>query len=150
MPVATDLPTSVVLAISEHREDFPGVAVETQTLPHYPDGSLAAHVLGYTGQITAADKKADPRLCDADTIGVSGLEEQYDSWLRGVDGAQTKQLNPQGYSVGDGGTAGPGAGRHAGHEHRRQAAAAGRAVARPTDQRFPQGRQGRPRPAPSS
>ena len=34
----------------------------TQTLPHYPDGSLAAHVLGYTAAVTAADKKANKTL----------------------------------------------------------------------------------------
>ena len=49
VPVATNAPTSVVLAVSEHREEFPGVAIQTVTLPNYPDGTLAAHVLGYTG-----------------------------------------------------------------------------------------------------
>jgi penicillin-binding protein 2 len=97
--VASGVPLRVVLAIDEHREQFPGVAVETTTLPSYPHGSLAAHVLGYTSEITAADKRHDPRLNDADTIGVSGLEEQYDAALRGVDGKQIVQLDPQGYAV---------------------------------------------------
>jgi penicillin-binding protein 2 len=99
VPVATNAPTRVVLAVSEHREDFPGVAVQTVTLPRYPNGSLAAHVLGYVSDITAADKKANPDLDDADSIGVSGLEEQYDAVLRGVDGKQLVGLNPQGYTV---------------------------------------------------
>jgi penicillin-binding protein 2 len=107
VPVATNLPTSVLLAVNEHREDFPGVAIETQTLPSYPHGSLAGHVLGYTAQITAADKKRNSKLSDADSIGVSGLEEQYDTALRGVDGEQTEQLNPQGYSVSNGGYVAP-------------------------------------------
>jgi penicillin-binding protein 2 len=99
VPVATDAPTATVLAISEHREQYPGVAVQTVTLPRYPYGSLAAHILGYSSQITEADKKANPKLTDADTIGVSGLEQQYDAALRGVDGAQLVELNPQGYTV---------------------------------------------------
>jgi penicillin-binding protein 2 len=102
VPVATNARTDVVLAISEHREDYPGVAVRTVTLPSYPYDSLAAHVLGYTSEITEADKKKNKDLNDADTIGVSGLEEQYDSVLRGVDGTQIVQLNPQGYTVGTG------------------------------------------------
>ncbi len=102
VPVATHLSRKVILAVTERREDFPGVAIETVTYPHYPHGALAGQVLGYTSQITASDKRNDPALSDADTIGVSGLEEQYDSVLRGIDGSLTKNLSPQGYSVSDG------------------------------------------------
>ena len=107
VPVATNAPTRVVLEISEHRELFPGVVIRTETLPSYPNGSLAAQILGYTSEITEADKKANSDLTDSDTIGVSGLEEQYDSVLRGVDGKQIVQLNPQGYTVRFGSTTAP-------------------------------------------
>jgi penicillin-binding protein 2 len=100
VPVATSAPTSAVLEVSEHREQYPGVTLQTVTLPSYPNGSLAAQVLGYTGQVTAADLAADPDLDDADSIGLSGLEQQYDSALRGVDGRQYVQLDPRGISVG--------------------------------------------------
>lgn len=104
VPVATNAPTATVLAISEHREQYPGVAVQTVTLPSYPNGSLAAQILGYASQITTADKKVNSALNDADSIGVSGLEEQYDAILRGVDGKQIVKLNPQGYTVKLGGS----------------------------------------------
>jgi penicillin-binding protein 2 len=102
VPVATQAATDVVLAIAEHREDFPGVALQTVTLPEYPYGTLASHVLGYTGQVTADDVKANPDLVDADMIGRTGLEAYYDSVLRGTDGAQVVPLDPQGYAVGAG------------------------------------------------
>ena len=102
VPVATNLSTGVLLAVTEHREDYPGVTVETVTTPNYPNGSLAGHVLGYTAQVTAADKKQNSELVDADSIGVSGLEEQYDAALRGVDGSQTVNLDPQGYATSNG------------------------------------------------
>ncbi|MGH8963650.1 MAG: penicillin-binding transpeptidase domain-containing protein [Jatrophihabitantaceae bacterium] len=107
VPVAANASTEVVLAVGERREDFPGVAVETMTMPEYPYGSLAAHVLGYTGQITEADKKADKSLTDADTIGRTGLQAEYDSILRGTDGSITMQLSPQGYAVGGGTSVAP-------------------------------------------
>ncbi len=50
--------------------------------------------------MTAADVAANPDLDDADSIGLSGLEQQYDSVLRGVDGKQYVQLDPRGISVG--------------------------------------------------
>lgn len=99
VPVLDNASTAAVLAVSEHREEFPGVAVQTVSQPIYPNGTLAAHVLGYTSDVTSADVQANPKLNDSDTIGASGLEEQYDSVLRGVDGQQTVQLNPQGYTV---------------------------------------------------
>jgi penicillin-binding protein 2 len=102
VPVQTNASTSVVLAISERREDFPGVAVQTVTQPVYPNGDLAAQLLGYTSHITEADKKQNGKLNDADTIGVSGLEQQYDAQLRGLDGEQVVALNPQGYTVATG------------------------------------------------
>jgi penicillin-binding protein 2 len=100
VPVDPDASTSTVLALSEHRENYPGVAVETQTVRDYPGGALAAHLLGYTGAVSAADEKKNHGLHDADTIGRSGLEERYDSILRGMDGVQIVQLDPRGNSVG--------------------------------------------------
>ncbi|MCW2525437.1 MAG: penicillin-binding protein 2, partial [Pseudonocardiales bacterium] len=102
VPVATDAPASILLAIKEHQEDFPGVAIDTETVRSYPGGSLAAHELGYTGQVSATDKKADPSLFDDDTIGRTGLEDSYDSVLRGTDGYQVVQLDARGEAVGSG------------------------------------------------
>ena len=104
VPVATDASDAVLLAIKEHQEDYAGVAIETQTLRTYPDGDLAAHEVGYIGQVSAADKKADASLNDDDTIGQSGLESSYDSALRGRDGYQTVHLDARGDAVGTGPT----------------------------------------------
>jgi penicillin-binding protein 2 len=100
VPVDPDASTATVLALSEHRETFPGVAVETRTVRDYPGGTLAAHLLGYTGAVSADDEKRNRALHDADTIGRAGLEAQYDSILRGTDGAQVVQLDARGNSVG--------------------------------------------------
>ncbi len=100
VPVATDATTATVLALSERREQYDGVAVETQTVRDYPGGALAAHLLGYSGAVSAADEKRNHALHDADTIGRSGLEQQYDSILRGTDGSQIVSLDPRGDVVG--------------------------------------------------
>jgi penicillin-binding protein 2 len=102
VPIATGISASVILAVSEHAEDYPGVAVQTESQLSYPGGSSAAHLLGYTGAVSEADKKADKALVDADSIGRSGLEESYDQVLRGVDGTQYMDLAPTGEAVGTG------------------------------------------------
>jgi penicillin-binding protein 2 len=107
VPVSTNASTQAVLTVREHSEQFPGVAVQTVTQASYPYGSLASHVLGYTSQVTENDKKTDPSLADADQIGVSGLEAEYDSVLRGSDGTQDVMLNPRGYAVQQGNTTQP-------------------------------------------
>ncbi|MCU1658062.1 MAG: penicillin-binding protein 2 [Pseudonocardiales bacterium] len=99
VPIASNASTAVTLAVSEHRERYPGVALQTVTLPRYPGGTLAAHVLGYTGAVNADDKKKNAALTDSDTIGRTGLEAQYDAALRGIDGQQVVRLNPQGSAV---------------------------------------------------
>ncbi len=101
VPVASNAKTAIVLALSEHRELYQGVAVETQTVRDYPGGTLAAHLLGYTGAVSAQDEERNKILRDADTIGRSGLEQQYDSILRGTDGSQLVSLDPRGIAVGN-------------------------------------------------
>lgn len=100
VPVATDVSDAVILAVSEHAEDFPGVEITSQTVLDYPGGTLAAHLLGYTGAVSGDDQKQNPALVDADTIGRSGLEQSYDSVLRGVDGQTKVELDPRGVAVG--------------------------------------------------
>ena len=51
VPVVTDTTPAVVLTIEERQEDYAGVSAESQTLRQYPNGSLAAHSLGYVGPV---------------------------------------------------------------------------------------------------
>ena len=110
VPVSKNASAAALLAVSEHSEDYPGVSVQTQTVRTYPNQSLAAHELGYVGQVSAADEKADKSLTDTDSIGRSGLEASYDVALRGRDGYQVVKLDPRGDEVRSGGTVHPTAG----------------------------------------
>ena len=75
--VALDVPEPARLAILEHIEDYPGRDVEKLTVPHYPHGELAAHVLGYVGEISdaqLASRAATRATKPATTIGRDGVE----------------------------------------------------------------------------
>lgn len=90
---AVERPADVqrVLTVQEHAEDFPGVSVSDQAVREYPQGSLAAHALGYLGSLSADDLKANPAyqaLAPGSLIGRTGLEAEYDTQLRGSDGVQ--------------------------------------------------------------
>jgi penicillin-binding protein 2 len=105
VPVLNNASPAAVLHISEHREDFPGVVADAQEVRQYPAHTVAAHELGYVGPVTQEEldtNAADGRstLNSSDLVGRSGLEESYDSTLRGVDGIKTVTVNNSGQVTG--------------------------------------------------
>lgn len=95
--VAVDVPMTVVAYLSEHAALFPGVEVREQPVREYPLGSMAAHVLGYTGQASEADlAQADAAYEYGDLVGKSGAEIQFESVLRGDRGTQVYEVDATG------------------------------------------------------
>ena len=71
-------------------DTFPEMQVVKAWRRQYPQDGFAAHVTGYVGEISESELDA-PQFIDyhqGDIIGKDGLERQYDSTLRGVDGQQ--------------------------------------------------------------
>ena len=69
----------------------------------YPQGgTTATHVLGYVGDITSSYLAAHPNdgYTQGSQIGVSGIEAQYEPYLRGVDGRQALSVDASGTVVG--------------------------------------------------
>jgi penicillin-binding protein 2 len=82
----------------ENKESFPGVSVERTYVRKYPDGTLAAHVLGLVGQISPRQlKQAKYRgQQPGDIVGQAGVEYTYDRFLRGSAGSQRVQVDALG------------------------------------------------------
>jgi penicillin-binding protein 2 len=93
-----DVPMTTVAYLVEHAPEFPGVAVQQAAVRQYPQGSLAAHVLGYTGEISEAQLATEklPDYVLGDIVGKTGIEAQYDQVLQGVKGFQTLEVDAQG------------------------------------------------------
>jgi penicillin-binding protein 2 len=97
----TDIPLATAAYLEEHAAEFPGVQVQAAAVRGYPFGSLAAHILGYTGEISEAQLAASP-LPDAamgDIVGKTGVEAEYDKVLEGVKGFQRLEVDNQGRVV---------------------------------------------------
>jgi penicillin-binding protein 2 len=86
--VKTAVHEDQVAYLYEHQEEFPGVQIQQTYLRNYPYGSVAAQILGYVGEISAPELKRKARLgyVLGDKIGKSGIEAQYDRYLRGDAG----------------------------------------------------------------
>ncbi|MEO8423079.1 MAG: penicillin-binding protein 2 [Actinomycetota bacterium] len=94
-PVAYDVDKNISFYLSEHEDEFPGVEVVPAAVRDYPNGTMAAHVLGVVGQI-GADEIVDKRYKDYgvnDLVGKTGLEKQYERVLVGRKGRQKYLVN---------------------------------------------------------
>src|SRR6185295_1188171 len=94
-----NLDLASVAYLAEHRAELPGVEVEAEPLRRYPLGPFASHLLGYVGEISDKELE-DPRYSASylrgDLIGRAGIERQYESYLRGVDGKRFVEVNALG------------------------------------------------------
>lgn len=95
-----------VLVVEEHREDFPGVAASFQAVRDYPQGTLAAHTLGYLGPINdrEAGTAAYAGVQDSALVGRSGVEQTYEAQLRGKDGVEQLLVDKDGGVTGTAGS----------------------------------------------
>jgi penicillin-binding protein 2 len=98
-----DVGYPLVYFLQEHQADFPGVTVERVFVRNYRQGTLAAHIMGTVGEVTA-EQLAEPRyeqLEPGDQIGQTGVEYQYDHLLRGQPGATRIQVDALGRPRGE-------------------------------------------------
>ncbi|MFC6169143.1 penicillin-binding protein PBP4(5) [Loigolactobacillus jiayinensis] len=65
-----------------------GVTYRAVSARTYPTGEASAQLIGYVGEVTAADLKKHPELQTGDNIGKTGLERYYDKQLQGQDGGK--------------------------------------------------------------
>jgi len=102
VPVAVGVPASVILDLTEHKAVFPGVTVSYVAERTYPNGKLGAQMLGYVSDITSSELKALAKdgYLPSDVIGQSGIEAQYETWLRGRPGKQVLEVDALGDPVG--------------------------------------------------
>ncbi|MGI9079908.1 MAG: penicillin-binding protein 2 [Acidimicrobiales bacterium] len=99
VPIKEDVPKEKLIYIKEHQPDFPGVDAVQLTQREYPNGTLAAHLLGYVGQIN--DKELASRKAAGykagDTIGKSGVEQAYEADLRGQPSVEKLEVDSKGH-----------------------------------------------------
>ena len=103
VPVAVGVSTATVQFLQTHQSEYPGVSVQTVAQRTYPQGgTTGTHVIGYVGDITSSYLAAHPNdgYTQGSQIGVSGIEAQYEPYLRGVDGRQALSVDASGTVVG--------------------------------------------------
>ena len=86
--------------VEAHNLEYPELRVEQQPQRRYPANGSLAHVLGYVGEISPEQLKQqaskDKGLKPGDIIGLSGIEQIYDDYLRGRDGYREVVVDSRG------------------------------------------------------
>ncbi len=92
-----------VFYLRENQERFPGVSVERVFARDYRQGTIGAHLFGNVGEVTAEQLEL-PRysnLEQGDTVGQSGIEYEYDRFLRGKPGSTRTTVDALGRPRGE-------------------------------------------------
>lgn len=106
VPVAEDVPEELAVYLAENKDAFAdAVRVESRAIRTYPYGRLAAHVLGYVGPINDEEYgrlQSSPLLYQlTDEIGKGGVEQAFESSLRGQPGRRVLEVDSQGRTIGE-------------------------------------------------
>lgn len=105
--VLGDASFQVVARLEEHRSALPGLVIQAEPKRQYPDSQAVAHLVGYVGEVTESDLSQN-RFPGADLtsiVGKAGLEQQYDSILRGTQGTRYIEVDNRGRMVREEGAA---------------------------------------------
>ena len=101
--IASNVSDMTVAAVEENRALLPGVKVELETQRVYQDALYMAHIIGYTGLISAEElEKAELEGLNynsSDYIGKTGVEKEFEALLSGIKGSENVVVNNSGKVV---------------------------------------------------
>jgi penicillin-binding protein 2 len=102
IPLKQDITPDEQAFIAAHRDELPELETLDEQRRLYPRDGFAAHLIGYVGEVSE-QMLDDPRYAfysPGDVVGRSGVEQTYDSLLRGVDGSRDVIVNSHGKELG--------------------------------------------------
>ena len=90
VPIKQELTAGELAFVNSHRDPntFPEMEVNQQPIRLYPHSGLAAHALGYVGEVSELELNSTElaKYSQGDLVGKAGVEKQYNEILTGVDG----------------------------------------------------------------
>lgn len=90
--IAENINDYTIAYMNEHSDRLTGIDVKEYTIRKYNESVYFASIIGYTGRISTDEynklHEQDSSYTTNDVIGKSGLEQYYESYLRGKNGEQ--------------------------------------------------------------
>jgi penicillin-binding protein 2 len=98
--IKSELTPSELAFVESHndRDTFPEMELGSSQSRLYPQGGLAAHVIGYVGEVSDQDLNTTEfaKYSQGDKVGKEGLERQYNEQLTGIDGQTQWEVDSRG------------------------------------------------------
>lgn len=96
--IATDVSEKTVAVITENARQLGGIEIYDTSKRYYEDGTVLPHLLGTVGVIWAEEYEElkNEGYGMTDTLGKSGLEKLYETYLKGTDGSVQIERNMYG------------------------------------------------------
>ena len=99
--IAKDISETTIATIEEMALELPGISVSNEPVRTYPNGSLAAHILGYLGKIPSTQEEqylenTEEKYSKDDIVGLAGVEKTQESKLHGTDGYKKVKVDAVG------------------------------------------------------
>jgi len=100
--IKADVEREKTITFIVNEKDYPGISVEVVALRKYADPLILAHLVGYVGQISKEELKVGAKvgIRAGDNIGKIGVEEAYDTNLRGINGYELIKVDATGKKEG--------------------------------------------------
>jgi len=101
LEIAANVSFSTISALAERKNVLPGVSWQNKSVRNYSDAGSLSHILGYVGDITRDELTSlyNMGYQQGDVIGKSGVEKQYDEYLRGKEGWETRTVDSRGRRI---------------------------------------------------
>jgi penicillin-binding protein 2 len=102
IPLKQDITPDEQAFIEAHRNELPELETLDEQRRLYPRDGFAAHLIGYVGEVSEEDLNTSKFdfYEPGDMVGKFGVEETYDSILRGTDGSRDVVVDSHGRDVG--------------------------------------------------
>jgi penicillin-binding protein 2 len=87
--------------VEQERFRLPGIEVRHEPYRFYPQGALAAHVVGYMSQMTPEELRrlASSGYTGDELVGRYGLETMWENYLRGKKGKERYAIDARGQRI---------------------------------------------------
>lgn len=101
-PIKKNMSLEEVSLLKAHVADLKGVSIDVKPRRIYPWGETMCHIIGTIGEISEDELSKGPRLGyrGGDVVGKTGIEKEYEGYLKGEEGREQIEIDAKGRQLG--------------------------------------------------